>query len=217
MYVSGEARRLGLHFVNADDFRSFEGKPSCHDEAYVAAAQNYATLGRHKSHQIDEILRRSRRVNARRSGALHEYLFCRSFPATRGKHYGFGSNGRGALVVDVFYFESFVKLGYFGNEGLFQNVGRGFFKHIYKTLRILRPRQLFAEGYKAESVVDTLFQNAAETFFALDQKGFPAVVGSRNCRRKPRRAAAYNNYVVRHTIFPPWSFREASDCGRCLS
>ena len=187
-----------------------------HNEANVAAAENDDSAAGHEALHVDEPLRCTGGINARRAVAGDVQRAAASFPAAHGQ------DDRACVDLDQSFLAVDRRNMLICADGQYHRV-EFIFDLAFKRLRdvtrsVFRAGQLFAEGVQAEAVVDALVQNAAQLHVALkDQDALAACVICRDSRRQTGGAAADDDNVIFHlsctssslSLFVPTISRDA--------
>ena len=154
------ARKAGgciLNFVYALHFSALERQAAGHDHADVAAAEDHAFFRGHAAHEVDEMLRRARGVNAGGAVAVDPNLAGRFFPAAAGQHERITFLIENAVLRLDFQPEAAARqLLRIQDEGGRAVIDLHLEQLLEKTVCILRAGKPLAEAQKAEAIVNAL-------------------------------------------------------------
>ena len=195
--VALQTAGIGQQLRHDQHLRALERHAAGHDEADIAAAEDHDPAAGHIALHIDQPLRRTGRVDARRAVAGDIQRAAAALTAAHGEEDGLrvdldeallAVDGRDVLVLADGE-DHGVELVFDLPPKRLRDVPRGVF----------RPGQLLAEGVQAEAVVDALVQNAAQLHVALQNQNAaaPGVI-RRDRGRQTGRAAADDDNVIFH-------------------
>ena len=201
IYVTHKSAWFSLGLVNAQDIGSLKGKSSCHYEADIAGAQDYAVFTGKLAQDVYVVLCRSCCQNACWSGSVDCHLSCGSLSAAGGKDKAFALNLLKSAALNEGQQEAFTCFFYSGSKGERSNLYICFLKLMYKSCGIFTPGKLLTEAQEAEAVVDALLKHASQSVFSFYEKDPGTLFICGKCGCKSCRAAADYGYVVGLYIF----------------
>ena len=187
-------------------FRPFQAHPSRHDQANIPRSKDHDISARHEAVDIDQLLRRSRRVNASRPVSGNIKRAPGTFPASHCK------NDRISLycLQTVFIHERHLFICIQIKDHRIQKaIDAQIFHLVNETLRIFRTRQLLMKRMQAKPVMDTLIQDAAQTLVPLQDHDVIQARLFRSARsRKSRRTSPDHDqlFFIELHPDPPCSF-----------
>ena len=204
--VARQAAGIRHDFADCPDLRALQTHPSCHDQSDIAGAQNHNRLAGQIPLQIDEFLRCSGCDHARGPGSRRGERAARLFSAAHHQH----NCPRFYLKISILLIDrrNAAIRTQIDDHGITQAGDMLLPHHIFITFRVFRSGQLLMEPMQTETVMNTLFQDAAQTRLAFYDDNLPGTRPPRGKRcRHPCRATADNHYLrVSHCFAPPFSY-----------
>ena len=192
--VALQAAGIRHQLSNGEDLCALERHAAGHDEADVAAAKDDDAAANHAALDVDKALRRTRRIDARRTEAGDVQCAAWPFAAAHGEDDALRLNCK-AAVGGIERGHGLVRRDA-EHHGVQQERDVPLRSLINESLGIFRAGQLLLEGVESEAVVDALVEDAAELRVPLQNQDVPAARVVRGDRRsKARRTAADDEHV----------------------
>ena len=163
--ISRQTTRILHYFADSPYLCAFECHPSCHNQTYIAGAQNNYLLSRQVSFDVYQLLGRPRCEYSGRSGSRGAQRPAGLFPAAHGEYYGSRIYGKISLFLVGYGYPFFRR--YINCHCVCQY---GYSKapdHLLTSQSVFGSCQLLLEFMESEAVVNTLLQYAAKPVFAL--------------------------------------------------